>query len=35
MAATAALPAWYLPMRLRLSTVAILCLAVGAFGASW
>lgn len=33
-AATAALPAWYLPLRLRLSAVAILCVAAGAFAAS-
>jgi len=30
LAAIATLPAWYLPLRLRLSAVAIVCLAVGA-----
>jgi hypothetical protein len=33
-AAAAPLPAWYLPLRLRLSVVAILCLAAGSFAAS-
>jgi hypothetical protein len=32
-AATAALPAWYLPLRLRLSVVAIVCILPGAFAA--
>ena len=32
LAATAELPAWYLPLRRRLSAVAILCIAAGAFG---
>jgi hypothetical protein len=34
LAASTALPAWYLPLRLRLSAVAILCIAAGAFAAS-
>jgi hypothetical protein len=33
-AATARLPVWYLPLRLRLSVVAILCIAAGAVAAS-
>ncbi len=33
LAAITRLPAWYLPLRLRLSSVAIVCLAVGAVAA--
>jgi hypothetical protein len=29
------LPAWYLPMRLRLSCAAVVCLVTAAFAASW
>jgi len=29
------LPAWYLPLRLRLTTVACLCLTAGAFAETW
>lgn len=32
LARTVALPAWYMPLRLRLSAVAIVCLCVSAFG---
>ena len=35
LAAFASLPAWYLPMRLRLSIFACLCLAVGALARIW
>ena len=34
LARTVALPAWYMPLRLRLSAVAILCLCIGAFASS-
>jgi len=33
LAAAAALPGWYLPLRLRLSAVAVLCIAACAFAA--
>lgn len=34
LAAVLALPAWYLPLRLRLSAVALVCIATGAFAAA-
>lgn len=35
LAAFASLPAWYLPMRLRLTVIACLCLATGGLGPFW
>lgn len=35
LAAVADLPPWYMPLRLRLSVVACLCLAVGGFTGFW
>ena len=35
LAAAAGLPAWYLPLRLRLSVVACLCLALGGLSGFW
>ncbi len=35
LAAFARMPAWYLPLRLRLSAVAVICIAAGAFSRGW
>lgn len=35
LAALAGLPAWYLPLRLRLSAVAIVCVAAGTVATGW